>query len=47
MQPLPCYGKAKYPTSENNKISTLYPYALSKYIGEQYAYIGLRFINYQ
>jgi UDP-glucose 4-epimerase len=30
-----CYGKANYPTTENNKISTLYPYALSKYIGEQ------------
>lgn len=30
-----CYGKAKYPTTEKNKISTLYPYALSKYIGEQ------------
>ena len=29
-----CYGLAKTPTSEKNKINTLYPYALSKYMGE-------------
>lgn len=33
-----CYGMAKTPTSENDKISTLYPYALSKYFGEQAAF---------
>ena len=32
-----CYGKAKTPTSENNPISILHPYALSKYLGEQVA----------
>lgn len=32
-----CYGKAKTPTKENNKISNLHPYALSKYLGEQVA----------
>jgi len=30
-----CYGLAKTPTSEKNPIQTLYPYALSKYQGEQ------------
>ncbi len=30
-----CYGKAKTPTDENHKIEPLYPYALSKYMGEQ------------
>lgn len=30
-----CYGKAKTPTDENHKIDPLYPYALSKYMGEQ------------
>ena len=30
-----CYGLAKTPTKENHKISTQYPYALSKYVGEQ------------
>jgi UDP-glucose 4-epimerase len=30
-----CYGKAKTPTSENHKINPLYPYALSKFQGEQ------------
>lgn len=30
-----CYGLAKVPTSETHKIDTLYPYALSKYLGEQ------------
>ena len=30
-----CYGLAKIPTNENSKISTMYPYALSKYLGEQ------------
>ena len=30
-----CYGKAKTPTNENAKIETLYPYAMSKYLGEQ------------
>jgi len=29
-----CYGIAKTPTKENHKISTKYPYALSKYLGE-------------
>ena len=29
-----CYGKATTPTSENHKIDPLYPYALSKYLGE-------------
>ena len=30
-----CYGiPKKFPTKENEKISTLYPYALTKYIGE-------------
>ena len=30
-----CYGKAKTPTDENEKISLLHPYAASKYHGEQ------------
>ena len=30
-----CYGLAKTPTDENHPIQTLYPYALSKYMGEQ------------
>ena len=30
-----CYGVAKTPTREDHPISTLYPYALSKYLGEQ------------
>ena len=30
-----CYGKAKIPTDENHKIQPEYPYALSKYLGEQ------------
>lgn len=30
-----CYGLAKTPTNEKHKISTLYPYALSKNMGEQ------------
>jgi UDP-glucose 4-epimerase len=30
-----CYGLAKTPTNENHPISPLYPYALSKYMGEQ------------
>ncbi len=33
-----CYGKAEVPTKENHPISTLYPYALSKYLGEQAAF---------
>lgn len=32
-----CYGIAKTPTNENHPIQTLYPYALSKYMGEQLA----------
>ena len=32
-----CYGKAKTPTDENHLIDPLYPYALSKYQGEQVA----------
>jgi len=30
-----CYGIAKVPTKEDHKISTKYPYALSKYLGEK------------
>ena len=30
-----CYGIAKVPTDEHHKISNKYPYALSKYLGEQ------------
>ena len=30
-----CYGIAKTPTDENHKIFPMYPYALSKYLGEQ------------
>ena len=30
-----CYGLAKVPTDENHPIDTKYPYALSKYFGEQ------------
>lgn len=30
-----CYGLAKIPTSEKHQIDTKYPYALSKYYGEQ------------
>lgn len=30
-----CYGQAKVPTDENHPIDTKYPYALSKYFGEQ------------
>ena len=33
-----CYGVAKTPTREDHPISTLYPYALSKYLGEQVAF---------
>ena len=32
-----CYGIAKVPTKENHPINTLYPYAISKYQGEQLA----------
>jgi UDP-glucose 4-epimerase len=32
-----CYGLAKTPTSEKNKINPLYPYALSKFMGEEAA----------
>ena len=32
-----CYGKAKTPTNELHPINPLYPYALSKYQGEQVA----------
>lgn len=32
-----CYGIAKVPTKENHLINTLYPYAISKYQGEQLA----------
>ncbi len=32
-----CYGLATTPTKEDHPISTLYPYALSKYMGEQLA----------
>ena len=30
-----CYGLAKTPTSEKHKINPLYPYAMSKYLGEK------------
>ena len=40
-----CYGKAKTPTSENNHISNLHPYALSKYLGEQIALSWSSFYN--
>ena len=31
-----CYGiPKKYPTNENSKIDTRYPYALTKYLGEK------------
>ena len=30
-----CYGLAKTPTSEKHKIDPLYPYAMSKYLGEK------------
>ena len=33
-----CYGLASTPTKEDHKISTEYPYALSKYMGEQAAF---------
>ena len=33
-----CYGIAKVPTDENHKIQPEYPYALSKYFGEQAAF---------
>ena len=32
-----CYGIANVPTKESNPINTLYPYALSKFQGEQLA----------
>ncbi len=32
-----CYGLAQVPTNESNEIDTRYPYALSKYQGEQAA----------
>ena len=32
-----CYGLAETPTKEDNAIETKYPYALSKYLGEQAA----------
>jgi len=33
-----CYGIAKTPTSESHKIDPLYPYALSKYLGEKLSF---------
>jgi len=33
-----CYGLARTPTKEDHPIQTLYPYALSKYMGEQIAF---------
>ncbi len=33
-----CYGVAKVPTDENHAISPEYPYALTKYLGEQAAF---------
>ncbi len=33
-----CYGIANVPTDENHKIEPMYPYALSKYQGEQAAF---------
>jgi len=40
-----CYGKAKTPTAEDNPISNLHPYALSKYLGEQVALSWSSFYN--
>ena len=40
-----CYGIAKTPTKETHPIQTLYPYALSKYMGEQLALHWGKFIN--
>lgn len=37
-----CYGLASVPTSEKHEINTLYPYALSKYLGEQ---LSLHYYN--
>ena len=42
-----CYGIAKTPTSETHKINPLYPYAMSKYLGENFVFIGINFINFQ
>lgn len=33
-----CYGIAQVPTSEDARIQTIYPYAFTKYIGEQTAF---------
>lgn len=33
-----CYGKANTPTAENHPINPMYPYALSKYQGEQLSF---------
>jgi UDP-glucose 4-epimerase len=33
-----CYGMASVPTREDHLINTVYPYALSKYLGEQAAF---------
>ena len=41
-----CYGiPKKYPTKENEKINTLYPYALTKYLGEKLCFHWGRLFN--
>ena len=42
-----CCGIAKTPTSETHKINPLYPYAMSKYLGKNFVFIGINFINFQ
>ena len=40
-----CYGMVKnFPTNESNKISTEYPYALTKFLGEELVAIGQKHI---
>jgi len=42
-----CYGLAAVPTAEDHPIAPQYPYALSKYQGEQAAFIGVAFMDYR
>ena len=42
-----CYGLVKkFPTNEKTKISTEYPYALTKYLGEELICHWARFTSY-